>query len=43
VRQLVDEEIFFGVGQFQTGERRDAIDIGAGQPLGHAKCYHAGI
>lgn len=37
----MDEEIFLGIAQLETSQRRDAIDIGAGQTLQHAKCYHA--
>ena len=43
VRQLLHEQIFLGVAQFEARERGDAIDVGACQPFRHAKCYHAAM
>jgi MEMO1 family protein len=41
MRQLLYEEIFFGVAQIEARERGDTIHIAACQPFRHAKCYHA--
>ena len=37
----MDEEIPLRVAELEARQRRDAIDIGAGKALRHAKCYHA--
>ena len=41
VRQLVEKPLLLVLTQLETREPCDAIDVCAGQPPWHAKCYHA--
>ena len=36
--ELSRERLDLGLGEFETGERRDALDLLSTEDLGHAEC-----